>query len=363
MPTDEHFDRINTPGNIELSLNAARESMVLIKNDNNILPVKDKKILLTGFTHNRKAPLCGGWTYRFVADDDSWFPEDMLTIKDAFEQTFGQKNLYYVQDGSLNDAAQNVDLIVIATGEDAAYAETQGTIDNLSLDTGQIQLIKQAISTGKPVVLILTEGRPRLIADVFKDVNAVLFAGLPGVYGAQAIAEIISGKVNPSGKMSFTYPKKSGHIISYNYKRSEYTTFRQVSNELKRFAIAPFGHGLSYSTFEYSNLKMDTLISSADQVLKICVDVTNTSSIAGKEAVLWFISDHVGSITRPIKELAHFEKKLIQPGETKSFAFNLKPSECLTFPDKNGKILLEDGSFDIQVGNLKRQFWLKRTTR
>ena len=165
-------------------------------------------------------------------------------------------------------------------------------------------MIKDAIATGKPVVLILTEGRPRLIADVYDEVDAVLFAGLPGVYGAQAIAEIISGKVNPSGKLSFSYPKKSGHIISYNHKRSEFTTFREVSDELKRFAIAPFGHGLSYSKFEYSNLMMDTLIASTESTLKISVDVSNKSKITGKEAVLWFASDEVGSITRPVKELS-----------------------------------------------------------
>ena len=359
MPRKDRFDRINSKENIELSLNAARESMVLIRNENQTLPLKDKKILLTGFTHDRKSPLCGGWTYRFAADGDHWFPEDMLTIKDAFEQTFGSEEISYQNDKNFNAAAELADVIVIATGEDHAYAETQGTIDDLHLDTGQIQLIKEALATDKPVILVLTEGRPRLIADVFDKVDAVLFAGLPGIYGAQAIADIISGKVNPSGKMAFSYPKKSGHVISYNYKRSEFTTFRPVSDELKRYAIAPFGFGLSYSAFEYSNLQMDTLITSAQQTLRISVDVTNTSTIPGKEAVLWYVSDHVGSITRPVKELVHFEKQLIQPSETKTFIFNLDPVRDLSFPDKNGNIHLEVGSFDVQVGNLKKQFWLK----
>lgn len=359
MPVSDRFDRINTKQSIELALNAARESMVLIKNENNLLPLKNKKILLTGFTHNRKSPLCGGWTYRFAADGDHWFPEDMLTIKDAFEAEYGKSNMVYQEGKSIAEAAKTADVIVIATGEEHAYAETQGTIEDLHLDAGQLSLVEEAIATGKPVILILTEGRPRLIADIFDDVEAVLFAGLPGVYGAQAIAEIISGKVNPSAKMAFTYPKKSAHIISYNHKKSEYTTFREVSAELKRYSIAPFGHGLSYSTFEYSNLEMDTLITSRTHKLKITVEVKNTSGIKGKEAVLWFVTDHVGSITRPVRELVHFQKQEINPYQSRIFTFELDPVRDLSFPDNEGNILLEDGSFEIQVGSLKKKFHLK----
>lgn len=360
MPRTDRFTRINTKENIGLALKAARESMVLIKNEKNILPLKGKKILLAGSTSNRKSPLCGGWTFRFAADGDRWFPEDMLTIKDAFEQEFGVNNIVYQSDNSINETAKNADVIVIASGEDQAYAETQGTIDDLRLEAGQIQLIQDAINTGKPVILILTEGRPRLISEVFDKVDAVLFAGLPGVYGAQAIAEIISGKVNPSGKMAFSYPIKSGHIISYNYKRSEFTNFRPVSDQLKRYAIAPFGSGLSYSNFEYKNLTMDTLLTNSNQNLTITVQVTNTSKTPGKEAVLWFVSDEVGSITRPVKELVHFEKQNIEPGRTRIFKFELKPMRDLSFPDKNGHLLLEDGAFELQVGNLKQRFLLKR---
>ncbi|MCB0618122.1 MAG: glycoside hydrolase family 3 C-terminal domain-containing protein [Saprospiraceae bacterium] len=361
MPRNDRLERINSPATVELALNAARESMVLIKNDEEkVLPIRDGKILLTGFTHDSKVALCGGWTYRFAADGDRWFPEDMPTIKDAFLAEFGPEKIAFQEDRPLREAAADVDLIVIATGEDRAYAETQGTIDDLHLDPGQTRLILEAIATGKPVVLILTEGRPRLIPEVFEEVEAVLFAGLPGVYGAQAIAEIVSGKVNPSGKMSFSYPKRSGHIISYNHKRSEYSTLRPVSDELKRFAIAPFGHGLSYSTFNYSNLQMDTLLTSAEQVLQVSVEVTNTSDVAGKEAVLWFVADEVGSITRPVKELVHFEKQLLGPGETRTFRFALDPWRDLSFPDKDGRLQLEDGSFELQVGNLQKRFWLRR---
>ena len=360
MPTTEFISQINTSEKIDLALNAARESMVLIKNEGALLPLQDKKILLTGFTHDRKAPLCGGWTYRFAADSDRWFPADMLTIKDAMEAEFGAQNLLYQGKRSIRKAARKADVIVIATGEDQAYAETGGSIDDLSLDAGQVVLIKEALATNKPVVLILTEGRPRLIPDVFDEVDAVLFAGLPGVYGAQAIAEIISGEVNPSGKMAFTYPKNSGHIISYNHKRSEYTTIRQVSDELKRFGIANFGEGLSYSNFSYSNLHMETTLTASDEPLKISVDVSNTSDRAGKEAVLWFVSDEIASITRPVRELVHFEKKNIEAHKTVTFQFELSPVRDLSFPDKTGASLLEDGSFILRVGDLEQRFWLNR---
>ncbi len=360
MPTTEYIDKINSPQNIELALQTARESMVLMKNEKATLPLKDKKILLTGFTHDKKVSLCGGWTYRFAADSDRWFPEDMLTIKDALEKEFGSEKLLYQGKRSIKKAARKADIIVIATGEDHAYAETGGSIDDLTLDVIQLTLIKEAIATNKPVVLILTEGRPRLIPDVYDEIEAVLFAGLPGIYGAQAIAEIISGEVNPSGKMAFTYPKKSGHIISYNHKRSEYSTIRQVSDELKRYSIASFGEGLSYSEFSYTNLKMDTSLTSGSAPIKISVDVTNTSDRAGKEAVLWFVADEVGSITRPIKELVYFEKKNIQPNETVTYQFELHPERDLSFPDKLGQTVLEDGSFLLQVGNQEQRFWLNR---
>lgn len=360
MPRTDRLNRINTEKSITKALNAARESIVLIKNDQHVLPLKNKKILLTGFTHDNKRALCGGWTYRFAADGDHWFPKEMLTIKDAIKQEFGEENIQTASDiTELKAMSSSSDVIVIATGESEAYAETQGTIDDLTLDKHQITLIQEAVKTQKPVILILTEGRPRLIADVADDVDGILFAGLPGVYGAQAIAEILSGKVNPSGKMSFTYPKKSGHIIAYNHKRAEYSSMREVSDELKKHAIAPFGYGLSYASFTYTNLQMDTIITDKDQLLSVSVDVKNTSKTDGKEAVLWFISDEYASITRPVKELVHFDKKLIPAEESRTFTLTINPKEMLSFPDKNGNQLLEDGSFELRVGDISRRFWLK----
>ncbi|MBR9922893.1 MAG: beta-glucosidase [Bacteroidetes bacterium] len=366
MPRKDRLDRINSPENIKLASQAAEESMVLIRNENQLLPLSGQRILLGGSTHDSKVSLCGGWTYRFAADGDHWFPEKMLTIRDAFEAVFtdptsGESQVSILNENHLESQAAQADVIVIATGEDHAYAETQGTIDDLALDPAQTQLIQRCLATGKPVVLILTEGRPRLIPEVEQEVDAILFAGLPGVYGAEAIADIVSGKVNPSGKMAFSYPKRSGHIIAYNHKKAEYSSIRPVSEALQRYAIAPFGYGLSYSVFEYSDLKMDTLIREAGEKLEISVVVTNVSDRPGKEAVLWFVSDLVGSITRPVKELVHFEKQEIQAGASRTFRFELDPKRDLSFPDKDGKQLLEAGRFRLEVGNLHREFILEKS--
>lgn len=359
FPRRDRLDRIQSKASVALAKQAARESMVLIKNDNNILPLQNKKVLLGGFTHDSKVALCGGWTYRFAARDDSWLPDDMLTIKDACEEVLGKNNVTILDDDKLASQADNTDVIVIATGENSAYAETGGTIDDLALDAGQTALIQRCIATGKPVVLVLTEGRPRLIPELEGEVDAILFAGLPGLYGAIPIAEILAGEVNPSGKMAFSYPKRAAHGISYNHKRAEYSILRGVSDELKRFSIAPFGHGLSYSSFEYANLTADTIFTQPDQEIRMSVSVKNTSKQAGKEAVLWFASDEFGSITRPVKELVHFEKQAIEAGETKTFSFSLVPSRDLAFPDKNGKMLLEPGSYTLQVGDLTQTFHYK----
>lgn len=359
LPRNDRFSRIQSDEHKAKSLQAAQESLVLMKNEEDLLPLKGKKIVLAGSTADNKAALCGGWTYRFAADGDRWFPENMPTIKDAMETTFGAKNIIHANEQNIDKKANKADVIVIATGEDEAYAETQGTIEDLHLDPEQIQLIKKAIATEKPVVLLLTEGRPRLIQKVYDDVDAALFCGLPGIYGAQAIADVLSGEVNPSGKMSFSYPKSSGHMIPYNHKRSEYSSLRPVSDELKRFSIAPFGHGVSYADFSYDKLKMDTVFTSPSDTITVSVEVTNTADVAGKEAVLWFVSDEVATITRPVKELVSFDKKMIRSGETVTFSCALIPKQDLSFPDKEGNSILEAGAFTIQVGDESQTFYYK----
>jgi beta-glucosidase len=359
-PDKKYNERLEIVDNIMKARQAARESIVLIKNEN-ILPLMGKKnILVTGLCADSKVSLCGGWTYRFAPKTDYWFPEGMATVFSAIKTEFNKSAVRLCSFEDLSSKAASADVIVVVAGEETGYAETDGNINDLSLSGNQEAWIRKAIETGKPVVLVLTEGRPRIISAVFDDCKAVIFAGLPGVEGGTAIAEILSGRENPSGKMSFTYPFKQGHIIPYNYKRSEYSTFRPVGAELKRFCIAEFGTGLSYTTFTYDNLVLNDSIMKGKQNIIAKVKVTNTGQTAGKEAALWFISDEYASITRPIKELAYFQKILLQPGESKEISFTINQLQHLAFPDKNGKIILEDGGFELSVGNLKKKFYLRQ---
>jgi beta-glucosidase len=359
-PDKKYDERLKLVNNIQKARQAAIESIVLIKNEN-ILPLENKKnILVTGLCADRKMSLCGGWSYRFAPKSDYWFPEDMPTVYSAIKTEFKKSAVNLCGFDELSSKAADADVIIVVAGEELAYAETDGSINDLSLSGNQEIWIRKAIETGKPVVLVLTEGRPRIISAVFDNCKAVVFAGLPGIEGGTAIAQILSGKENPSGKMSFTYPFKQGHIIPYNYKRSEYSTFRLVEGELNRFSIAEFGTGLSYTTFKYDNLVLSDSIMRGGKNIVAKVRVTNTGKVAGKEAVLWFISDEYASITRPIRELANFQKIFLQPGESKEVSFTIDQMQHLSFPDKNGKIILEDGSFLLSVGDLKKKFYLKR---
>jgi beta-glucosidase len=359
-PRNDRFARIGSPENKLKALNAARESIVLLKNEG-LLPFSKTKsiILVAGPNANKKVPLCGGWTYRFMAKSDHWFPKDMLTVYEGIKNEFKGANILLAGVNDLSSKAASADMIVLALGEEKAYAETDGSINDLELPDEQIKMAEVALATGKPVVLILLEGRPRTINRIFDRCKAVVFAGLPGTEGAQAIAEILSGKTNPSGKLSFTYPYKQGHIIPYNYKPSEYSPLRTVKGELNRYAIAQFGQGLSYSEFQYSNLQLSDTILTGGKELKCKVSVTNKSKAGGKESVLWFLRDEVGSITRPVAELKHFEKHFLKSGETYTFNFTISPWKHLSFPDKNGKVLLEDGYFILTAGTESKRFYYK----
>jgi beta-glucosidase len=359
-PDKNYAARLGQEENKSKARQAAEESIVLIKNDGTLPLLNAKNILVMGPCANKKLTLCGGWTYMFAAKSDYWFPADMPTVYTALKTEFSNADVSLCGFEDVSAKAAGADVIMMVAGEDWAYAETEGNMNDLNLSGNQEAWIRKAIATGKPVVLILTEGRPRIIGSVFDECKAVLFAGLPGTEGGTAIARILSGKVNPSGKMSFTYPYKQGHIIPYNHKRSEYSMIRPVSAEMKRFAIAEFGSGLSYTTFSYQDLVLNDSIINGQEKITAKVKVTNTGKIAGKESVLWFISDEYASITRPVKELAFFQKVLLQPGETKELSFTIGPRAHLSFPDKNGKILLEDGSFVLSVGNLKKKFYLKQ---
>jgi beta-glucosidase len=361
MPRNDRFNRIGSPENKAKALAAAQESIVLMKNESNVLPLspdKAKKILVAGPLANLKAPLGGGWTLRWMTSDESLYPKDMLTVYSALQKEFSENNVALATTAAeIKSKAAGADAIVVAAGE-APYAEGFGSIIDISLPEDQVELIRAAQATGKPVILVLISGRPRVITKIYPGCKAVLFAGLPGFQGAQAIAEIISGKTNPSAKMSFNFPAAVNRLVPHNHKSSEVLLAHEIENPI---ALMPFGQGLSYTTFEYSNLTLsDTVLTSNTSEITASVTVKNTGSLAGKEAVLWFLFDEVASISRPVKDLKFYEKKLLSPGETAEFKFVINAEKQLSFPNSKNEKLLEDGYFTLMVGNLKTRFKLQR---
>ncbi len=361
LPRNDRFNRVGAPENRAKALEAARESIVLMKNDGALPLTNAKEILIAGPVANLKRPLAGGWTLRWMANDDSIYPKDMLTVYTALQKEFAGSNVTLANTAAeIKAKAARASAVVVAVGE-MPYAEGFGSISDISLPADQVELVKAAQATGKPVILVIIAGRPRVITSVYPGCKAVLFAGLPGFEGAQAIAEIISGKVNPSAKMSFNYPYAVNRLIPHNHKISEVLLAHEIENPI---ALVPFGTGLSYTTFAYSDLKLsDSVLTAADGAIQASVTVQNTGTRDGKEAVLWFLHDEVASISRPVRDLKYYEKDLLKPGESKTFTFSIKPAEHLTFPDKHGDTILEDGYFTLMVGNLKTRFKLVRDAK
>ena len=355
-PRNDRFNRIGTPENRAKALEAARESIVLMKNDGT-LPLDPAKanLFVAGPVANLKSPLAGGWTLRWMTSDETIYPKDMLTFFGGLQKEFSKISLA-ANANEIKSKAAGASAIVVAVGEQA-YAEGFGSIQDISLPDDQVELVKAAQSTGKPVILVMISGRPRVITKIYKDCKAVLFAGLPGFEGGQAIAEIVIGKINPSAKMSFNFPYSVNRLVPHNHKVSEITLAHEIENPI---ALVPFGTGLSYTAFEYSPIHLsDTVITSESGEIKATVTVKNTGARDGKEAVLWFLQDEVGSLSRPVRDLKYYEKQLIKPGESKEFTFTIKPSEHLSYPNKSERVL-EDGYFTLMVGNQKARFKLER---
>jgi beta-glucosidase len=361
-PRNDRFKKIGSPEHKAIALDAARESIVLMKNDNT-LPLaaqKIKNLLVAGPLANSKIALAGGWTLRWIPAEETIYPKEMLTVFTALQKEYAKANVSQaINADEIKSKSANADAIIVVVGE-MAYSEGFGSIHDLDLPADQVEIVKTAQATGKPVVLVVVAGRPRIITNIYKDSKAVLFAGWPGFEGAQAIAEIISGKVNPSAKLAFNYPVASNRLLPHNHKSTEVLLAHEIENPI---AISPYGSGLSYSNFEYSNLTVgDSILTSATDEIQATVTVKNTGTRDGKEAVLWFINDEVGSISRPVKDLKFYEKQLLKVGETRTFSFNIRADEHLSFPDETGKMLLEDGYFTLMVGKLKKRFKLQGVT-
>ncbi len=351
----------------EKSLHAAEETEVLLKN-NGILPIaQGKRILVTGPNANQIRCLNGGWTYTWQGTNDAEFVEPYNTIYEALCNKFGTQNVILEQGVTYNErgswwsenepqiakavaAANRADIIVACVGENS-YCETPGNLTDLNLSQNQKDLVKALAKTGKPIVLILNGGRPRLIADIEPLTQAVVDIFLPGNYGADALANLLAGDANFCAKMPYTYPKEINSLINYDYKVSEQvsTMAGAYDYDAKITQQWGFGFGLSYTTYAYSNLKASVTDFTADDQLTFSVDVTNTGSMAGKEAVLLYSSDLIASIVPDSRRLRAFTKIELQPGETKTVTLTI-PASDLAFVGADGRWTLEAGEFIISVG-------------
>ena len=354
----------------QLALEGAVESMVLLKNNDNILPLaKGKRILLTGPNANQMRCLNGGWSYTWQGHRADEFAGKYNTIYESLCDEYGKKNVTLCQGVTYNEkgkwweenepdidaavkAADNADIIIACVGENS-YTETPGNLTDLTLSQNQRDLVKALSKTGKPIVLILNEGRPRIISDIVPLAQAVVDVMLPGNYGGDALAQLLSGKRNFSGKLPYTYPSEINSLANYDFKKSEEVGTMEGAYDYNARITQQwgFGSGLSYTTFQYSNLRVDKPHFNINDELTVSVDVTNTGSRAGKESVLLYTSDLVASMTPDGRRLRQFDKVELQPGETKTVTMRL-PAGNLAFVGYDGRWRLEEGEFQLTVGPL-----------
>lgn len=358
----------------KLALEGATESMVLLKNEklqdgNSVLPLaKGKKILLTGPNANQMRCLDGGWSYTWQGHRADEFAGKYNTIYEAFCNEYGKENVILNQGVTYNekgkyweenepqiqgavDAAKNVDVIVACIGENS-YTETPGNLTDLWLSENQRNLVKELAKTGKPVVLVLNEGRPRLIADIEPLAQGIIDILIPGNMGGDALVGLVSGKSNFSGKMPYTYPKEINSLANYDFKKSEEVGTMEGAYDYNAKITQQwgFGYGLSYTSYQYSNLKVSQSDFRHGDIIKVSVDVKNTGKVAGKESVLLFSSDLIASMVPDGRRLRAFDKVELQPGETKTMIFELKADD-LAFVGWNGKWRLEEGDFKLMIAD------------
>jgi beta-glucosidase len=353
----------------DIALKAAEESEVLLKNKGGILPLsRGKKILVTGPNANSMRCLNGGWSYTWQGHLADRYAGEYNTIYEAVCNKFGADNVVleqgvtYVAEGSYEQenepdieravaAAANVDVILACIGENS-YCETPGNLSDLAVSENQRNLVKALAKTGKPIVLILNEGRPRLINDIEPLAQGVIDVLLPGNYGADALANILAGDTNPSARMPYTYPRHQAELTTYDYRVSEETDKMEGAYDYDAVISVqwPFGYGLSYTTFAYSNLTCSKSEFTADDALTFTVDVTNTGSVAGKEAVMLYSRDMVASVVPENRRLRAFQKVDLEPGETKTVSFTISGSD-FAFVGSDGNWTLEKGNFRVQIGD------------
>ena len=358
----------------KLALEGATESMVLLKNEklqdgNPVLPLaKGKKILLTGPNANQMRCLDGGWSYTWQGHRTDEFAGKYNTIYEAFCNQYGKENVVLNQGVTYNEkgkyweenepqiqdavnAAKDADVIVACIGENS-YTETPGNLTDLWLSENQRNLVKELSKTGKPVILVLNEGRPRLIADIEPLAQGIIDILIPGNMGGDALVNLVSGKSNFSGKMPYTYPKEINSLANYDFKKSEEVGTMEGAYDYNAKITQQwgFGHGLSYTSYKYSNLKVSQSDFRHGDIIKVSVDVKNTGKVAGKESVLLFSSDLISSMVPDGRRLRAFDKIELQPGETKTVTFDLNADD-LAFVGYDGKWVLEEGDFKLMIAD------------
>ena len=369
----EEYSDFGSKKHHQLAYKAASESITLLKNNDNILPIKGTpRILVAGPNGNNMRTLNGAWTYSWQGDLTDQFAGEFNTIYEAIANNYGKNNVKYVsgvsykENGSYYDMvedninlavreAKNSDYVVLCLGE-STYTEKPGDLNDLTLHHLQLKLAKELAKTGKPIILILNLGRPRLISDIEALMSAVVNVYLPGNFGGDALSDIISGNVNPSGKLPYTYPLYPNSLLPYYYKPSEvqnnaqgaYNYVGEVNN------LYDFGVGLSYSEFVYSNLKINKEEFNSSDTIKVSVNIENTSEIDGFETIQLYSSDLYASITPDIKRLRDFSKVEIKAGETKTIIFDL-PVDNLAFVNLNNDYIVEPGKFKLTIDKLSKE--------
>ena len=354
------------------NLETAREVITLLKNEGAVLQLsKNSKVLVTGPTADKLSVLNGGWSITWQGNSESLYPKDKATVLDAVREKIGAGNVVYyegvdfesdINSGKAVRAFHGVDAVVLCLGE-PTYCETPGNITDLEMTKTQLDFAEKISAQGKPVIVVLIEGRPRVMSRIANNVDAIVMAYLPGMEGGRAIADVLFGDVNPSGKLPFSYPKSVNGYTTYDYKPME--DFVEKSADGKSSTVEnqvspqwSFGNGLSYTTFNYSNLKLSKSEISRGGKISIEIKLSNSGDIAGKEAVELYLTDLYGSVTRPNKQLKRFEKIFLKAGETKTVKFELDESD-FSFIGRDNKRIVEAGEFIVTIGGLQKSFVLK----
>jgi len=380
MPSAAARNNFGRPEYAQVSLQAARESMTLLKNDNNILPLaKNRKVLVTGPTADNLISLNNGWTWVWQGSEAALYPKDKMTIRAAIEQKVGKKNIEFVQGTSIErpanspsnstptdinvevdikkaaDEAKDADVVVLCLGE-GSYTETPGNITDLTLPEPQLKLAEAVMASGKPVVLVLVEGRPRVISRIADRAQGILMAYNPSNEGGQAIADVLFGDYNPNGKLPFTYPRNPNNLITYDHKlfETEETTFGNAANKPQ----FEFGTGLSYTTYAYSNLRMNQTTIPMNGEITVSIDVKNTGARAGKETAILYLRDEVATLSPAGKRVKRFAKVYLEPNQTKTLMFKLNRDD-FSFINTDNKPTVEAGDFTVMIGDQTGKFTLR----